>query len=310
MNDASAQAASSASPSLADRRRRLIGIGLMCAALLCFSCLDATAKWLNRSVDPLLTVWWRYTASVVLVSFLINPWTRPGVVRASRLWLQIVRSLLLFLSTVANFVALQYLQLAETISIIFSVPLMVALLAGPILGEWVGPRRLVAIGVGFVGVLIVTRPGTGTMHPAILLSIGGSVAYAFYAITTRILAAHDSSETTMVYSGLAGVALMTPLLPLIWTTPDSLLMWILFLSLGLYGGFGHWLLILAHARAPAPILSPFIYTQIVWMLALGYLLFGDWPDAWTLTGAGVVIASGLYLLYRERVRRVEPGAVP
>jgi drug/metabolite transporter (DMT)-like permease len=309
MNDASVQAASSASPSLADRRRRLIGIGLMCAALLCFSCLDATAKWLNRSVDPLLTVWWRYMASVVLVSFLINPWTRPGVVRASRFWLQIVRSLLLFLSTVANFVALQYLQLAETISIIFSVPLMVALLAGPILGEWVGPRRLVAIGVGFVGVLIVTRPGTGTMHPAILLSIGGSVAYAFYAITTRILAAHDSSETTMVYSGLAGVALMTPLLPLIWTTPDSVLMWILFLSLGLYGGFGHWLLILAHARAPAPILSPFIYTQIVWMLALGYILFGDWPDAWTLTGAGVVIASGLYLLYRERVRRVEPGAV-
>jgi drug/metabolite transporter (DMT)-like permease len=310
MNDASAQAASSASPSLADRRQRLIGIGLMCAALLCFSCLDATAKWLNRSVDPLLTVWWRYTASVVLVSFLINPWTRPGVVRASRFWLQIVRSVLLFLSTVANFVALQYLQLAETISIIFSVPLMVALLAGPILGEWVGPRRLVAIGVGFVGVLIVTRPGTGTMHPAILLSIGGSVAYAFYAITTRILAAHDSSETTMVYSGLAGVALMTPLLPLIWTTPDSLLMWVLFLSLGLYGGFGHWLLILAHARAPAPILSPFIYTQIVWMLALGYILFGDWPDAWTMTGAGVVIASGLYLLYRERVRRVEPGAVP
>ena len=103
---------------------------------------------------------------------------------------------------------------------------------------------------------------------------------------------------------------MTPLLPLIWTTPDPLLMWVLFLSLGLYGGFGHWLLILAHARAPAPILSPFIYTQIVWMLALGYILFGDWPDAWTMTGAGVVIASGLYLLYRERVRRVEPGAVP
>jgi drug/metabolite transporter (DMT)-like permease len=287
------------------RRQRLVGIGLMCAALICFSCLDATAKWLNRSFDPLLTVWWRYAASVVLVSFLINPWSKPGVIRTNRFWLQVTRSMLLFLSTVANFIALQYLQLAETISIIFSTPLMVALIAGPLLGEWVGPRRLVAIGVGFIGVLIITRPGMG-MHPAILLSVAGSVAYALYAITTRILAAHDSSQTTMVYSGLAGFALMTPLLPWLWATPSSPTAWILFLSLGFYGAFGHWLLILAHARAPAAILSPFIYSQIVWMLALGYIVFGDWPDAWTLIGAGVVIASGLYLLYRERVRHVEP----
>lgn len=283
-----------------------MGIGLMCAALICFSCLDATAKWLNRSVDPLLTVWWRYAASVAMVSFLINPWTTPGVIRTNRFWLQVIRSMLLFLSTVANFIALQYLQLAETVSIVFSTPLMVALIAGPLLGEWVGPRRLIAIGLGFVGVLIVTRPGMGSMHPAALLSVGGSVAYAFYALTTRILAAHDSSQTTMVYSGLAGLALMTPLLPWLWTTPDSLTAWGLFLSLGLYGAFGHWLLILAHARAPAAILSPFIYSQILWMLALGYFVFGDWPDLWTLIGSSVVIASGLYLLYRERVRHVEP----
>jgi drug/metabolite transporter (DMT)-like permease len=296
----------SSRPAPSERRQRLLGIGLMCAALLCFSCLDATAKWLNRSVDPMLTVWWRYAASVILVSFLINPWTEPGMLRTNRLGLQIVRSVLLFLSTAANFVALQYLQLAETISIMFSTPLMVALLAGPVLGEWIGPRRLIAIGFGFIGVLIVTRPGLGTMHPAILLSVAGSVCYAFYAITTRILAAHDSSRTTMVYSGLAGVALMTPALPWIWSSPASPATWLLLLSLGFYGAFGHWLLILAHARAPAPILSPFIYTQIVWMLALGYFIFGDWPDAFTLVGASVVIASGLYLLYRERTRRQGP----
>jgi drug/metabolite transporter (DMT)-like permease len=283
-------------------RRRLIGIALMCAALICFSCLDATAKWLNRSVDPLLIVWWRYIASVFLVSLVINPWSRPGVLRTRRPWIQIARSLLLFLSTAFNFVALQYLQLAETTSIMFSTPLIVALLAGPLLGEWVGPRRLVAIGVGFAGVLVVTRPGLGTMHPAALLSVAGAIAYALYGITTRMLAGHDSSQTTMVYSGLAGVVLMAPVLPFIWTSPGSSWIWALLAGTGLFGAVGHWFLILAHARAPAAVLSPFIYSQIVWMVALGYVVFGDWPSPWTLAGASIVIASGLYLLYRERAQ--------
>jgi drug/metabolite transporter (DMT)-like permease len=140
------------------------------------------------------------------------------------------------------------------------------------------------------------------MHPAALLSLAGSVAYAFYNIVTRILATSDRSETTLVYSGLAGVALTTPLVPFVWSTPDSFLTWALLIGLGAFGSVGHWLLILAHARAPAPVLAPFIYTQIVWMLALGYFVFGDWPDPWTFIGASVVIASGLYLFYRERAR--------
>ena len=307
MSDAAVESTAPPLTIQAERRRRLVGIGLMVAALMCFSGLDASAKWLNRSVDPLLSVWFRYMASVALVSLAINPWTRPRVLRTNRLWIQIARSLLLFLSTALNFIALQYLQLAETMSIIFATPLLVALLAGPLLGEWIGPRRLAAIGIGFVGVLVITRPGLGTMHPAALLSVAGSVAYALYAVMTRLLASHDSSETTMVYSGLAGVVLMTPLLPLFWTTPASAMTWILLIATGAFGAIGHWLLILAHARAPAPILSPFIYTQIVWMLALGYFLFGDWPDPWTLVGSGIVIASGLYLLYRERVRQVDPS---
>jgi len=286
-----------------ERRRRLVGIGLMCAALLCFSALDASAKWLNRSTDPLLTVWARYTASVIFVSVLLNPIAKPGLLRTRRPWLQWARSLLLFLSTALNFFALQYLQLVETISILFATPLLVALIAAPVLGERVGPRRLAAIVIGFIGVLIVTRPGFGAMHPAALLSVAGTICFALYSITTRILAAYDPSETTMVYSGLAGVILMTPLLPWIWTTPPSLLTWALLFATGAFGAVGHWLLILAHARAPAPILAPFIYSQIIWMFALGYLVFGDWPDMWTFTGSAVVIASGLYLLYRERVTR-------
>ncbi|HEY8566005.1 MAG TPA: DMT family transporter [Beijerinckiaceae bacterium] len=286
-------------------RQRLIGIGLMCAALVCFACLDATAKWLNRNQDPLLTVWARYAVSVALVFLVLNPWTAPGLTRTQRFWLQIGRSMLLLLSTVLNFFALQHLQLAQTISIQFATPFLVALLAGPILGEWIGPRRFAAIAVGFLGVLVVARPGS--THPAMLLTMAGTVCYALYGIATRILAAHDSSRTTLFYSGLVGVAVMMPLLPWIWRTPPDALTWAGMIAVGALGGFGHWLLILAHARAPAAILSPFIYTQLAWMILLGYLVFGDVPDRWTLIGAGIVVASGLYLLSRERVRKVEPS---
>jgi drug/metabolite transporter (DMT)-like permease len=288
-------------PRVDERRRRLVGIALMCGAILSFSFLDATAKWLNQTLDPMLTVWVRYVGSIVFVSLFVNPWTTPGVTRTRRPWLQAGRSLLLLASTALNFIALQYLQLTETVSILFATPLLVALLAGPLLGEWAGPRRLAAIGVGFIGILIVTRPGFG-LHPAALLSLTGAVCYALYSVATRVLAGYDSSATTMFYSGLAGVLLVTPIVPWVWSTPDSGLVWMMMIVVGACGAFGHWLLILAHARAPAPVLSPFIYTQIVWMIVLGFLLFGDLPDGWTLAGSAIVIASGLYLLYRERVR--------
>jgi len=251
-----------------------------------------------------LTVWVRYIGSIVFVSLFVNPWTTPGVTRTRRPWLQAGRSVLLLGSTALNFIALQYLQLTESVSIMFATPLLVALLAGPMLGEWAGPRRLAAIAVGFVGVLVVTRPGLGGLHPAAFLSLGSAVCYALYSVTTRMLAGADSSATTMFYSGLAGVLLVTPLVPFVWSLPDAALGWTLMILLGACGAFGHWLLILAHARAPAPVLAPFIYTQIVWMIILGFLVFGDLPDGWTLAGSAIVIASGLYLLHRERVRAV------
>jgi drug/metabolite transporter (DMT)-like permease len=292
--------------SLSQRHNPTVGIALMCAALLCFSCLDATAKWVNRSVDPMVTVWARYMSAAILTAIVINPRTRPGAIRTRRLPLQLLRSFLLFAATLCNFFALKYLQLVEAQSIIFSTPLLVALFAGPLLGERIGCQRMTAIGIGFAGVLVITRPGLGAMHPAALLSLAGSVSYAFYNIVTRMLASSDSSATTTLYSSVAGIVLMTPLLPWIWTTPSSPLTWFLLAMTGFFGAFGHWLLVLAHARAPAAILAPFIYSQIVWMLALGYILFGDWPDTWTFAGTGIVIASGLYLLYRERVKSRKP----
>jgi drug/metabolite transporter (DMT)-like permease len=291
---------------VSQRRNRMIGIALMCAALFCFSCLDATAKWVNQSVDPMVTVWARYMSAALLTFMVINPRTQPGALRTRRLPLQLLRSFLLLASTFCNFLALKYLQLVETQSIIFATPLLVALLANPLLGERIGWQRLTAIAVGFVGILVITRPGLGTMHPAALLSLAGSVAYAFYNIVTRMLASSDSIATTTLYSSVAGIVLVTPALPWIWSTPSSPLVWFLLATTGFYGAFGHWLLVLAHARAPAAILAPFIYSQIIWMLALGYILFGDWPDAWTFVGAGIVIASGLYLLSRERAKRNQP----
>ncbi|MBF9197722.1 DMT family transporter [Microvirga terrestris] len=296
----------SLSTPVSQRRNRMIGIALMCAALFCFSCLDATAKWVNQSVDPMVTVWARYMSAALLTFLVINPRTHPGALRTRRLPLQCLRSFLLLASTLCNFFALKYLQLVETQSIIFATPLLVALLANPILGERIGWHRLAAIAVGFIGILVITRPGLGTMHPAALLSLAGSVAYAFYNIVTRMLASGDSIATTTLYSSLAGIVLVTPILPWVWTTPSSPLTWLLLITTGFYGAFGHWLLVLAHARAPAAILAPFIYSQIIWMLALGYILFGDWPDSWTFVGAGIVIASGLYLLSRERAKHTQP----
>ncbi|SEG53143.1 Permease of the drug/metabolite transporter (DMT) superfamily [Bosea lathyri] len=289
-------------------RSRLVAIGLMCVAVICFSLLDTSAKWLGGSMDPLQVVLARYAGSMAMVLALFNPWSRPGVLRTKRPWLQAGRSLLLLGSTALNFIALQYLQLAETVSIMFATPLLVALVSGPMLGEWPGPRRLAAIAVGFIGVLVITRPGFGGMHPAALLSVIGCFCYAFYSLSTRVLSAYDSSETTMIYSGVAGTLVMLPLLPWIWTTPQTPLPWLLMLATGALGGFGHWLLILAHRLAPATVLAPFIYSQIIWMIALGYLVFGQLPDRWTFIGTAIVIASGLYLLYRERVRHVPEDA--
>ncbi|MFC5505660.1 DMT family transporter [Bosea massiliensis] len=290
------------------RRSRLIAIALICGAVLFFALLDTSAKWLSAYMDPVQIVFARYAGSMVLVLMLLNPWSRPGVLRTQRPVLQGVRSLLLLGSTMLNFVAVKYLQLAETVSIMFASPLLVALVAGPMLGEWPGPRRLAAIAVGFIGVLVITRPGFGGLHPAAILSVFGCICYSFYALATRQLAAFDPPETTMVYSGVAGTVAMLPLIPFFWSMPQTPVVWAILLGTGLIGGFGHWLLILAHRLAPATVLAPFIYSQIIWMIALGWFVFGQFPDGWTFAGATIVIASGLYLLYRERVRKVPETA--
>ncbi|MDQ2953862.1 MAG: DMT family transporter [Pseudomonadota bacterium] len=282
------------------RRNRLTGIALMCAAVACFSCLDATAKYLNLYMAAMQVVWARYTSALLLALIVSNPITQPGMLRTKKPLLQLVRSTLLLGSTALNFVAVRYLQLDQVLSILFSTPFIVAAVAGPLLGEWIGWRRWLAILVGFCGVLLVTRPGAGGIHPAAFLSVGSAICYALYVVATRVLSRHDSTETTLFYSNLVGALAMLPVLPFVWSTPQSWFIAFLMIVLGGFASVGHYLLIAGHRLAPASTLAPFIYTQIVWTTALGFLVFGDVPNRWTIAGAVIVICSGLYLLYRER----------
>lgn len=282
-------------------RLRLKGIGLMVMALACFACLDTIAKGLNTVMDPIQVVWARYTAALVLVLIMFNPLRNPQVLVTRRPWIQAIRSALLFGSTAFNFIALQYLQLDQTVSIMFATPFIVAVLAGPFLGEWIGPRRWAAVVVGFVGVIVVTQPWSGRMHWSMLLSLSGAFFYAVYSLQTRVLANYDSAGTTSIYSVAFGALVASCLVPFVWVTPTSLSVVVGMAAMGALGAIGHWLLIRAHGLAPAGVLSPFIYTQIVWMVTFGALFFGQVPAPNTLAGAAIVIASGLYLLYRERV---------
>lgn len=290
-------------PPETDPHARLVGIGLMCLTLICFACLDATAKWLSHHMDTLEVVWARYAGHFILSLALVNPWTMPRVLATRRPWLQIGRSALLFASTIFNFFALRYLQLDQASVIAFTTPFFVALLAGPLLGEWIGWRRWAAIFVGFAGVVIVARPGMGGIHPAAALSVLSCICYALYTISTRVLASHDSTATTVFYSALVGFVAASLLLPAVWTTPADPIVILGMVAIGAFGWIGHLLLIVAHRYAPAAILAPFIYTQLLWYVAAGFFVFGDVPTSYTLAGASVVIASGLYLLYREHQRR-------
>ncbi|MBP2149512.1 DMT family transporter [Xanthobacter autotrophicus DSM 597] len=277
----------------------LVGIALMCLAVMSFALTDTTAKWLSAHINVLIVVWARYVIHFALSLLVFNPWTVPGLMRTKRPVLQIVRSALLFATTALNFTALQFLQLDQTVSIMFSIPFFVALFAGPLLGERVGLERWLAIIVGFAGILLVVRPGAGGIHPAAILSLVAAATYALYSITTRMLARTDASKTTLFYTALVGSVVASIPLPFVWETPRDPAVIGAMLGLGAVAGAGHFVLILAHARAPAATLAPYIYTQILSMIALGWLVFGQVPSLWTLAGAAIVIASGTYLLVRD-----------
>jgi drug/metabolite transporter (DMT)-like permease len=285
----------------AESAARLRGIALMCLAMLMFSVLDTSAKYVSRTMPALEVVWARYAISVVFAAIVLRPWADWRVYAMRRPWIQTLRACFLLGSTIFNFIALRYLQLAETAAIAFAAPFFIVGLAGPVLGEWAGPRRWAAALIGFVGVIIIVEPGPATFQPAALLPLAAACCYAGYNLTTRLLSGVESPASMLLYPAIFATAILTPPLPFVGNLPPDWLIGALMLVMGAAGGMGHWFLIVAHRRTPASLLAPFQYTQILWMPLFGYLVFKDVPDWNTALGAAIIVASGLYILYRERV---------
>jgi drug/metabolite transporter (DMT)-like permease len=281
---------------------RLRGIALFCAALMLFVIMSTLVKHLARTYPMPEIIWARYFFHFVLM-LAVFPHRIPTFLVSGRKGLQVLRGILMLTATLCTFSALQYLPMADIAAIGFTAPLIATALSVPILGEHVGPRRWAAIGVGFVGVIILIRPSPEVFQPVILLPLIMACLYAAYQITTRLV--RDAAEplNALFYTAIVGAVLTLPMIPFGWRMPDSAIDWMMLAMLGVLGGTGHFMIIEAYRRAPVSVIAPFSYTELIWAAALGYAFFGDVPDRWTVLGAGIIAASGLYVLHRERVRR-------
>ena len=283
-------------------RSRRVGILLVTAATLCFALLDACAKWLVQHLPVVEVVWLRFALHVLLMGLLLAPRHGPALVRVGSWKMQALRGSMLAAMTALNFFALQYLQLAETGAIQFSVPLLIAMLSSWLLRERLDARRWAAIAVGFAGVLLVIRPGSHAFHPAILLSVLNALLYAAFTLLTRRMAATETPESMQWISALFATLWLAPFALPQWQTPASAGVWGVMLLCALMGGLGHLFVAQAHRHASAAVLGPFLYQQILYMTLWGWLVFDQVPDAFVVAGAGVVVASGLYLLWLEMRR--------
>lgn len=279
----------------------LRGILLMLLAVFLFVIMDATGKALTADYSIWQISWARYMFHLAILPLFFRRQSVTSVLRTSRLKLQLLRSALMLGSTVFFFAAVSYIPLAEATAIGFVSPLMVAAFSVPLLGEKVGPRRWAAVIVGFLAVMLIIRPGFGMIHWACLLPLVSALCFALYQITTRILSRHDSSVTTLAHSVSVGMLVTTIVvfMPGQWRNPD-LQGWILMILVGAIGGIAHYILIRALTLAPAALLAPFVYLQLVWAAIVGFIWFGDVPGWSTLAGTAVLATSGLYVMYRER----------
>lgn len=280
-------------------RHRRTGIALISLTTLFFAALDAVAKWLVQELPVQQVVWMRFASHVLVTALLLGPIYGRELVRVGNWRLQALRGALLGVMTLMNFWALQYLQLAETGAIQFSVPLLIALFSAWWLGERLSARRWLAIAAGLAGVLLILRPWTGSFHPALLLCIGQVVLYALFNMLTRHMAASESPAAMQWLSALGATVLLAPAGLAQWQTPQGSGTWLLIAATGLLGGLGHLLAAQAHRYASAATLGPYLYQQILYMTVLGWLVFAQVPDGLVIAGAAVVVASGLYLWWAE-----------
>ena len=277
------------------------GAALLVLATALFAAMDAIGKGLMQRHDPFQVVWARYAAQAAIVAIIVSP--RLGrVIRTARPGLQVIRSALLFMATLCGFFAFSVMPLADATAIFQTAPLAITALAALILREPVGPRRWAGVMIGFLGALIIVRPGADVFQPAALLPMLGALFFAGYSIATRFLGRDESYWTTFLYTAALGALIASAFVPLVWVTPtwgDAALM----LAMGAIGSAGQFLLIVAFNTAPASAIAPFTYAGLIFATLWGYLFFGDAPDGWTATGAAVIVGSGVYVWRRERMRK-------
>ena len=285
-----------------------LGIMLILVATIVLSCMDALTKILAAVFEPpqILVVRW----AVFLTLALLMAARGGGIKRAMRSKrpvLQIARALLLVIEIGVFIVAFGNLQLAEVHAIGASAPLLITALSVPFLNEKVGIRRWLSVAVGFLGVVIILRPGFGMVNPYHLVTLGGVVLWSSYQIMTRMVGREDSPETSMFYLGAVGFVVLIVVAPFFWRPPTAS-EWAMLAPAGALGAIGHFLIIKALSLAAASTLQPFTFASFVWAIVLGWLVFEALPDAATVLGAGIIIASGLYIFHREHYHRHRPLA--
>lgn len=282
---------------------------LFLAAGVLLPALDATAKYLVRDYSVFLVVWARYAGQLAVVTPFAMHRGGRGFWRSRHLPLQLMRSACLFAATVCFFTGLRYLPLAEGSAIGFLAPIFIVILAQPLLGERPTRIRWVAVGLGFVGILVLLRPGGAVFHPAAMLLIGSALFNALYQLLTRRVTG-DPVHTTLFFSALVGAIVSTLALPFAsGSAPVTGFTLFLLGLMGVLAGTGHWLVTRAFLIAPASLLTPFTYLQVVWATFLGYAVFGQMPDRWSFMGMAIIVGSGVMLALVERRRARRKGNV-
>ncbi len=277
----------------------LRGIALSLGATVLFATSDITAKFLTAHLPVIEIAWIRYVVFVAIAGWLATRAAPQGVWPRS-LPLQVARGICLVGSAVLFVFGLRYLKIAEATTISFVSPLLITVLSIPLLGEQVGIRRWGAVIAGMIGVITVMRPGLGGFHPAALYALGSAACWATALVITRRMAGTERPATTLLWSAASGLLVLTLLLPLGITLPTGRQL-ALAVGLGVLASCGQWMVVLAHRHAPASVLAPFSYAQLIWATFYGWLVFNALPDRWTLAGGAIIIASGLYTAHRERL---------
>lgn len=276
------------------------GIALMATGMFMFSAVDTMAKFLTDTIHPLQIVWCRQLGLLIGVLILVGLRGRSVLVSASPK-LQIGRGALAAISATLFIIGVKFVPLADAVAITFVAPFMVTVMGALILREPVGIRRWTAVVIGFIGTLIVIRPGLGVLHPAAGLLVIAAGAFALRQILSRILAGGDGAATTVAYTAIVSCALLTVPMLFVWETPGSATEIVLLVAMAVLAAFGETLVIMALDAAQAVVVAPLQYSLLIWGTLYGYFVFGQFPDGWTWLGALIIVATGIYTLNRERL---------